>query len=210
VGVESEYGKGSTFYAILPKKIMMEENIFTSITSYSAKSKILVIEDDPQEAEFLFTTLTKEGYAVDIANTGEDALKMLGNKKYDAITLALLMPDMNGWQILKSLRSHGLNQDVAVIVITIVKEKEESFGFSISDFLVKPIKSQDLLDSINRLNIAPGHEKTVLVIDDDPQALKLAANILESNQVNVICETDSKRGLSLAKKIKPSAIILNF
>jgi CheY-like chemotaxis protein len=156
VGVRSTPEQGSTFFATLPRiarKIIEEEE-------YSWKSHlplaaadspvVLVIEEDAEERAWLTQFLLKAGFAVEIAATGAQAVSRCRKQTFDLITLALLLPDMSGWDVLKAIRSEGPNSEVPVIVITLVAEKKVGVGFPIQDVLSKPVQLKELLVSLER------------------------------------------------------------
>lgn len=216
VGVNSIFGKGSTFYAILPKKPhntnMLEQNPKGILTSapYNAPS-ILVIEDDSKDRAILINTLTKAGYSVDTAVNGAEAIQRARERKFEAITLNLLLPDKSGWDILREIRAQGKNKDIPVIVVTVVTEKSASCGFMIHDFLVKPIEPSELLAALKRAKVLPYKTtNTVLVIDDDKNALKLAQHTLNAEGYETICSLDGATGLRAATEIIPDIIVLDL
>ncbi len=108
VGVSSTPGVGSVFYARLPQRQPQTSVIVNGVpatctggTLESGRRVVLVVEDDSHDRGWLIDTLDKAGYAVEAAATGTDALRMLERRRYDAITLDLMLSDMSGWDILR-------------------------------------------------------------------------------------------------------------
>ncbi len=106
--------------------------------------RVLIIEDDLKDQHWLKKTLVNAGFVVDLASTGAEAIAQCNQNKYDVITLDLFLPDTGGWDILQHIRNKGLNQDIPVIVITMVGEKALGFGFPINSMLSKPIHLDEL------------------------------------------------------------------
>ena len=167
IRVKSTFGEGSKFFAILPNEPLDYINP-PSFELKDAKIKvipgdrvptILVIEDDLNDQAILVDTLTKSGFIVDIAANGAQALEYAKNRHYDAVTLDLMLPDMTGWEIVQKLRSEGLNKRTPTLVISLVKEKEASFGFLIDEFLLKPVRPQELLDALQSAKQARKNKK---------------------------------------------------
>ncbi len=156
VGVRSTPGQGSTFFATLPrvarKIVEADESDWRSkLPTATAGSPIaLVIEDEAKDQAWLTLSLLEAGFAVEVAATGAEALNRCCKQTFDLITLDLLLPDLSGWDVLKSIRSEGPNRDVPVIVITLVTEKKVGLGFPIQDMLSKPVEQKELLVSLER------------------------------------------------------------
>ncbi|MBA3813485.1 MAG: PAS domain S-box protein [Alphaproteobacteria bacterium] len=218
VGVTSKLGKGSTFFAILPLRphASIKEKIPKPSIGEPFKNptfqapKVLIIEDDLEESALVSKTLTMAGYAVVTVYTGAEAIERCRTEQFDAITLDLLLPDLNGWEILRSIRNKGANQDTPTIVVTVVPHKASSFGFMVQNFLIKPLKSDELLRALKEVNILPDELKTVLFVDDDPKMLKLVQHYLKDSKFNLFCESDPEIGLEVAEKIKPDVVVLDL
>jgi PAS domain S-box-containing protein len=215
VGVRSIYGRGSVFHALLPKiaegKIASKTAQLPIAAAAFGAPPLLVIEDNPEDLQWLTKTLSESGYAVDTAKTGEEGIAKAQASGYRAILLDLILPDMGGWDVLHAIRASGLNQNVPVIVVTIVAEKGVARGFPVQDYLVKPIPAESLRESLKRAGVQPfSAKKKVLVVDDDPKALKLARAELQSNGYEVVCHTHGKSALSAAAEADFAAVVLDL
>jgi len=173
-------------------------------------TRVLVIEDDPKDSELVVKSLTEAGYTVEVAFNGSEALKLCQKKKFNAITLDLLLPDMNGWDVLRSLRSKGPNLETPVIVVTVVASKAASFGFMIQSFLIKPIKAVDLMSALEQSGVSQNQNKTILFIDDDPQMLNLCKQYLKDYGSIILCETVPEGALMIAEHKRPDVIVLDL
>lgn len=110
---------------------------------------ILVVDDDKDICLILSKFLTKNGYAVSIAHTGEEGLRLLRSNDYDLILCDYKLPDLNGIELLQKIKI--LNSDVAVVIITgysDVKTAVETFRYGASDYVVKPLHPDELLVTI--------------------------------------------------------------
>jgi PAS domain S-box-containing protein len=203
VGVQSVYGAGSLFYAVLPTPTQEQQKIRTesgpSIAPPTAAAKILVIDDTDKDLEWLSKVLRGAGYSIDVAKTGAEGLAKAQTTTYGGILLDLILPDMAGWEVLHSIRASGPNRDVAVIVITVVTEKELAKAFPIQDYLVKPASAEILVNSLRQARIRPnGTHKRILVVDDDQNTLKMASAALHSSGFEAVCYTGGRSGLAAA------------
>ena len=259
VGVNSNVGKGSTFFIMLPRvpltlekkpppilnivstpderfipdskvrsleekaiptpdpnKIIqttsdkIEESDKVLDNSLNSSPTVLVIEDDKADNELIANTLREKGYAVEVVFKGNDAIKLCQEKKFDVITLDLLLPDMNGWEVLRTFRSKGPNLETPSIVVTVVGSKAISFGFMIQNFLTKPIKAEDLISALQQTGIYQNQNKTILFVDDDPKMLTLCTQYLEQYGATILCETDPEAALTMAYLKQPDVIILDL
>ena len=215
IGVESVHGQGSVFCAILPRaagaKKEPTENFSFSGFPNRDNPTVLIVEDNEKDRAWLIQILSQGGYSIDTATTGSEALAKVDVKTYSAILLDLILPDMIGWDVLHSTRTKGPNQNTPVIVVTIVTEKEIAKGFPVQDYLTKPVPPDNLIDSLRRAGLYPnGKVKKVLVIDDDPAALKIASVALRSSGFEAVCHTSSAAGLTAASESKFAAVVLDL
>ena len=215
VGVQSTQRQGSIFYAILPRnaapqKGQPETSPIADLPS-AQNPKLLIVEDNEKDRAWLVKIVGDAGYAVDTAKTGAEAVAKLKVETYTAILLDLILPDMIGWDILHAARAGGPNQHTPVIVVTVVTEKEVAKAFRVHDCLVKPVAPAVLIASLDRAGLHP-HEtnKRILVIDDDPNALKIASAALKSSGYEAICHPGGRTGLEAATQSAFAAIILDL
>ena len=147
------------------------------------KPLALVVEDSPQAGELLRLHIESAGYRVEIARNGVDALEMAKRLHPNVITLDLLLPMKDGWQVLKELKRHPLCKQIPVIIVSIVDEKNLGFSLGAVDYFVKPVNREELVQALDQVHMLkrPGTRKpTVLVIDDDRAATDLVQVILEN------------------------------
>ena len=213
VGVTSTPGVGSGFFAVLPRTprtIAEPEPAQRRAAAGANAPTVLVIDDDARDRSWLVHTLARAGYSVESAPTGAAGLTLCRSRRFDAITLDLLLPDDSGLEVLRSLRAEGLNRDTPVIVVTVVAEKGAAAGFRVHDVLVKPVVVDHLLASLKRARLAPDDSRPILVIDDDPRALKLAGKTLQQLGYRAVCRSDAKSALQAARESPPAAVILDL
>ena len=113
--------------------------------------RILVVEDEPKAGDYLKSGLTESGYVVDLARNGVDGLHLAREFAYDAIVLDVMMPQMDGWQVLKKLREHG---DTPVLFLTArgeLQDRIKGLDLGADDYLVKPFSFAELLARLRTL-----------------------------------------------------------
>jgi two-component system, OmpR family, copper resistance phosphate regulon response regulator CusR len=112
---------------------------------------ILVIEDDPKTGDYLKKGLRESGYAVDLARTGTDGLHMALEQAYDLVVLDVMLPGIDGWEIMRKLRAR---RDVRVIFLTArdhVSDRIRGLELGADDYLVKPFSFTELVLRIRTL-----------------------------------------------------------
>ena len=206
VGVESVLGKGSTFWCRLPRRAGVAS---PPRETTPAGAPILVVEDDPKDRAWLVEVLERAGYATDIATTASEALSLASAHAYEAVLLDLLLPDASGWDVLRRLRETPRNAGATVIVVSVVSEKGIGRVYPVADFLEKPLRADQLLSALVRAGVKPG-ASTVLVVDDDPAALRVMETALAAGGYKAICRADAESGLTAARESAPSAIVLDL
>lgn len=121
--------------------------------SNGAKPCILVVDDDPDLASIISHILSRAGYETHSALSGQAALDWLKNRQPDVVLLDLMMPDINGFTILRALRAHDITRTLPVIIITAKADsatRDETTQAGANSFLTKPINSVLLLDHVQR------------------------------------------------------------
>ena len=206
IGVQSAPGKGSTFYFSIP------------IVQSKPKAKgqedervILAIDDDPQIISLYERYLQPKGFKVIGLNNPAKAKERAEELKPFAITLDIMMPGYDGWQVLTDLKSSPDTRDIPVVVCSIVEDEEKGFSLGAADYLVKPILEDDLLASLDRLN-GDGSIREVLVIDDDTNDLRLLGKMLsEQGRYKATLAEGGQAGWNaITSNTPPHAIVLDL
>lgn len=222
IWVESEWGKGSTFKFRVPMMVTAEvadasEEMFvalgTKIHVDREKTLVLIIEDNPQAAQLIEKNLRDAGYQTAIARDGVEGIEKAKRLKPSVITLDMLLPLKDGWQVMKELKRHPICKDIPIIIISITDEKKLGFSLGAFHYFVKPVNREELLETLQRIpyrkNTSRQHPK-VLVIDDDKTALELIDVILDAEGYEVIKSLNGNDGIKIAIQEQPDLIILDL
>jgi CheY-like chemotaxis protein len=213
VGVNSAPGKGSIFYAVLPRVFRgigggLEEK--PAVRVAAGAPTVLVVEDDANDRAWIANALRKTGYGVETVATGSEALIRCREQRFDAITLDIMLPDMSGRAVLEKLRERGLNQQTPVVVVTVLAQKGVVAGYQVIDILAKPVSEGEIVKALERCGIMPDKRRPVLVIDDDAVALKVADQVLRQLGFRPVCRQDAASALKAALTERPAAVVLDL
>jgi PAS domain S-box-containing protein len=212
VGVSSAPGKGSTFHATLPRSVRGGEAMLVTPTSTPrlGARTVLVVEDTVLDRELLVETLARAGYAVETATTGAEAIARCKERSFDAVTLDLMLPDMSGLDLLASLRTNGRARQTPVIVVTVAADHRLIAAFAVHDVIEKPLEPATLLHALERAGVRPDRRGGILVVDDDPGALRLMDATLAQLGYSTITRSTGAAALEAAVQLHPSAVVLDL
>jgi PAS domain S-box-containing protein len=212
VGVRSTPGQGSVFHATLPRHARAgEAMVVTPASSPRLGARtVLVVEDTPRDGQLLVETLAKAGYAVEVATSGADAIQRCRERSFDAVTLDLLLPDMTGLDLLARLRAEGRARQTPVIVVTVAPDHRLVAAFAVHDVLKKPLDPSALLHALERAGVRPDRRGGILVVDDDPGALRLMDATLAQLGFSTITRSTGAAALEAAETLHPTAVVLDL
>jgi signal transduction histidine kinase/CheY-like chemotaxis protein len=209
IAVASEPGRGSTFTVRLPATVPEHVARGPEPEPRQPVGTVLVIDDDRDACELLARSLTKEGFRVVTAATGEEGLKAARKHKPDAITLDVLMPGMDGWAVLKTLKSDPEVARVPVVMISMVDERDMGRALGAADYLPKPI-DRDRLSAVLRRFRGPHSPCPAVIVEDDPASREVLRRTLEQDGWRVCEATNGREGLELLAAGIPDLILLDL
>jgi signal transduction histidine kinase/response regulator RpfG family c-di-GMP phosphodiesterase len=171
------------------------------------RKTILAIDDNPEAIDIIRKYLGDE-YSVVGLLSGEQAVEKVKELKPLAITLDIMMPRKDGWQVLRELKSTPETQDIPVVILTIVDDPRLGFSLGAAEYLIKPVEKHILLRKLKNLE-KMRKIKRVLIVDDEIEAVRLMGNVLKEAEYQVTTAYNSKDGIVLIHDFKPDLIVLN-
>jgi GAF domain-containing protein/CheY-like chemotaxis protein len=215
ITVESEPGAGSTFTIRLPRVVQTErvtrkESPLAAPSGRSATEGplVLVVDDDATVRELVARHLERAGFSVVMANGGQEALRLARELNPAAMTLDIMMPDIDGWTVLAAVKGDPSLAAIPVVLMTIVEEKNRGFALGAADYLVKPVDRGKLVETLR--NICGAAAGRVLLIDDDDVVRRSVRGALEPLGWQVTEAENGLLALAALSAARPDAIILDL
>jgi signal transduction histidine kinase/DNA-binding response OmpR family regulator len=170
---------------------------------------VLVIDDDPVVRELMVRFLGGAGFEVITAEDGEEGLRLAQERRPDAITLDVLMPEMGGWAVLAALKADAVLAHVPVIMLTMLDDENLGYTLGAADFVTKPVGRERLV-AVLQQHLTDGRPGTALVVDDDPDARDLLRRALEHEGWTVDEAENGRTGLAHVAARPPAVILLDL
>jgi signal transduction histidine kinase/CheY-like chemotaxis protein/HAMP domain-containing protein len=209
VTVQSEPGKGSIFSVRLPAGADTAARSATNGSRAPSGECVLVVDDDATARELIAEHLKAEGFSVVTAAGGLEGLKLAKELRPIAITLDVMMPDLDGWSVLAALRQDPELAEIPVIMITILDEHRRGVALGAAGYLTKPIDRERLSRMVSRFR-APARQARVLLVEDDGTQRERLHGWLAGEQWVVQEAANGRDALALLKDSKPDVILLDL
>ena len=172
------------------------------------KKSVLSVDDNPEAVEIIRKYLGKDYHVVGLISS-ENVIEKAKEIKPVAITLDIMMPVKDGWQVLRELKSTPETQDIPVIILSIIDEKQLGFSLGAAEYIVKPIEKDVLLRKLKNLEKMT-KIKRILVVDNERDAVKLIGTMLTEAGYQVMEAYTSEEAIDTMKGSKPDLIVLNL
>lgn len=178
----------------------------------SAREKplVLVVDDEAQAQELLVNYLTGDGYDVATASGGKEAVEKAEELAPDAITLNMLAPGKGGWQALAELKQSPTTAGIPIVIVSVVDQRRMGFALGAAEYLVKPVSRQSVLQAIQRHVHRTNGPPTVLIVDDEPEAVQMMTEVLASAGYDPVAAGGGREALEILMRQRPAAILLDL
>ncbi|NNJ12635.1 response regulator [Chloroflexales bacterium ZM16-3] len=223
ISARSELGHGTTFTVILPtnmpitlpvspqpaEETHLAEPDFAELTMVSGAASILIIDDDPDVHIILQRALSQRGWQIHSASDSAEGLRLARLRPPDLILLDVVLPGVDGWQTLATLKGDPDLMDIPVIMLTMLDERGLGFAMGAADYLTKPIDTQQLTGLLQRY-IEQRQNQSILIIEDDNVTRAMNRRLLEREGWTVYEASDGKGGLEEVEAHRPGLILLDL
>jgi DNA-binding response OmpR family regulator len=169
---------------------------------------VLAIDDNPDGIDIIRKYLGEE-YTVIGLLSGEDAVERAKGLRPLAITLDILMPDMDGWQVLRDLKENPETRDIPVIIVSILDDRRLGFSLGAADYMVKPVAKEVLLKRLQSLERGTRITR-VLIVDNEMETVRSIGNALREANYEVLTSYNSDDAIRSIKDFKPHLVVLSL
>jgi signal transduction histidine kinase/CheY-like chemotaxis protein len=220
ITVESKPGKGSTFTIRLPRIAQVGETPATAgrgserpegvraIAEEADEPLILVVDDDPTVRDLVVRHLERGGFAVVAARSGQEGLRLVRELRPAAVTLDIMMPDLDGWTVLAAIKGDPELAGIPVVLMSIVDQKNRGYALGAADYLVKPVDRATLVATLR--NICGATAGRVLLVDDDEMVRRSVRQALQPLGWKVTEAENGRVAVDLLASGRPDVIILDL
>jgi PAS domain S-box-containing protein len=216
LGIESEPGKGTCFYFLVPLVAIKPKQPAgrTMLKSKAGKApRILVIEDDVAAWQLIQSQLNSAGYEAVRCDPPERAANLAAELQPGAITLDLLMKPVHGLEILLQLKNDHRTSKIPVIVVTIVDRPAIGTALGADEYLIKPVEKAALLAAVERCLRSRGGTaptRPILVVEDDAPSREMIAELLTARGYGVTTAADGAQARARVAHALPELVILDL
>jgi len=214
VAMSSTPGEGSEFTftlplhfagASIPSPILSPEGVLVP-----TGDRVLVVEDEDDSFQTLRAYLQSAGYVPIRARSGEEAVRLARVMRPLAITLDIVLPEMDGWHVLRDLKADAVTAAIPVIIVSMLDNRDLAVALGAQDYFTKPIEWPRLLRRLAEITRRTGRGARLLIIDDDVKVHELFDYELTKAGYVVDKATSGEEGLARAEETHPDVIILDL
>jgi GAF domain-containing protein/CheY-like chemotaxis protein len=220
ITVESTPGEGSTFTIRLPRIVQADQVLATQgrgetrpepahpIAEDAEEPLILVVDDDATVRELVVRHLGRAGFAAVAARGGQEGLRLVRELRPAAVTLDIMMPDLDGWTVLAAMKGDPALASIPVVLMSIVDQKNRGYALGAADYLVKPVDRTTLVETLT--SICGPRAGCALLVDDDEVVRRSVRQALEPIGWKVIEAENGQVAVASLTAGLPDVIILDL
>src|SRR5436190_111910 len=218
ITVESKPGEGSTFTVRLPRIVKGDVTPGTGaqvearaeparlVFEEAEEPLILVVDDDATVRGLVERHLQRAGFAVVTAASGHEGLRLVRELRPAAVTLDIMMPDLDGWTVLAAIKGDPDLASIPVVLMSIVDQKNRGYALGAADYLVKPVDRTKLVETLT--SICGATAGRALLVDDDELVRRSVRQALEPLGWKVIEAENGRVAVHSLTATRPDVIIL--
>ena len=221
--VISQIGEGSTFSirvpAVLPETLVVQDDSMQPTVTDKNETgdrhtveqgdTVLVIDDDIEACEIIERYLSKDGFNIVTATSGEEGLRLAHKLQPVAITLDVVMPDMDGWSVLRALKVDPVLHTIPVVMLTMIDDQTKAYSLGATDYITKPVDRARLRSTLTRYH-TQGARSLALLVEDDQATREVMLRTLERASWRVKEAGNGREGLQQLAQETPQVILLDL
>jgi PAS domain S-box-containing protein len=211
ITVASEAGVGTVFTVRLPAEVV-DSSAATipalAVEGDGAAGTVLVIDDDAATRDLLTRMLARDGYRVLQAANGAAGIALARAHRPDVITLDVVMPGLDGWEVLAALKEDPEVSTIPVVMLTITDDRNLGFSLGAAEYLTKPIERERLAAVVAKYRCTT--QSSVLIVEDDGDARTMLRRSFEKEGWAVAEAENGRLGLEALTSRTPSLILLDL
>jgi GAF domain-containing protein/DNA-binding response OmpR family regulator len=216
ITVQSRSGQGSTFTIHLPRIVPSDQSGLTeprpasprAVADEAEEPLILVVDDDPTARELVARNLERAGFAVVAARGGQEGLRLVRELRPAAVTLDIMMPDLDGWTVLAAIKGDPALAGIPVVLMSIVDDKSRGYALGAADYLIKPVDRINLVETLT--GICGTTAGRALLVDDDDVIRRGVRAALEPMGWEVTEAENGEVAVEALTAARPDLIILDL
>jgi PAS domain S-box-containing protein len=228
IGVESTVGSGSRFWFSIPAaegQVAPLDGLPRAGTPSISEappevdaapvwpgqtSRLVLVVDDDEAVRRLITRRLRDANMETVeASSGSEALLIARELHPSAITLDILMPERDGWEVLAALKGDPLTIDIPVVVVSVLEARESALELGAQEALVKPFTTERLVTAVSSA-VASIEAAEVLCVDDDPQAVEVVSRALSGAGMLVRSASSAAEALDMTMERRPDALLVDL
>jgi PAS domain S-box-containing protein len=205
-------GEGTRFVAVLPltPPDLPLDDAGAAPRPANPERSVLIVDDDRYTTYIVKGMLAAGGYRAHVAHDSDSALTIARERKPDAITVDLRMPNVDGLALVEILKHDPDTRKTPVVVLSVSDDRERATQAGADGYLSKPVDAPQLLETISRLLAERGRSRQkVLLVDDDPGIRMICRDVLEGHGFAVREVEDGERALPEARRFKPDLVLVD-
>jgi PAS domain S-box-containing protein len=217
--VESVAGVGSTFTLYVPAFVKEKRDddddslrtVYEETPVLVEGDTVLVIDDDPTARDLMRRFLIKERFRPEVAGSGEEGIRLARLLQPVVITLDVMMPGIDGWSVLQTLKGDVETADIPVIMLSMVDDKNMGFALGATGYLTKPVDRNRLSKLLNNIREDRSiSSNQVLLVEDDEVTREMMQGMLQMDGWDVRVASNGLEALDRLRDSLPDVILLDL
>jgi signal transduction histidine kinase/CheY-like chemotaxis protein len=211
ISVESELDKGSTFTVSIPTEpAQAYASELPADGPLPSGPIVVVVEDDPRSLDLLCLHVRRLGVGYLTAGDGRTGLELIRKVSPVAVILDLQLPVLDGWDLLALLKADPETARIPVVIVSMLDERGKGLALGAADYLVKPVRGDDVRAALSRVAGLPAGGRTLLFLGEEPEFLEMLRSALEPEGWSVAAASTEADGLRLLRESHPAVVLLDL